>query len=253
VEIVPAAAFVHTGELDNVTQAEDWFFSFSGGYVINASANMVCLAAPVYLPPGSVIESFTAYVYDASTTDNVWIYFDRSGSWGGGAELARVMSTGSSSSIQIITDPSISTVDGANVVAPFYNYHVDVCFPPNSSFDIRVLGARVNYSGEVSKVYLPILVKEPPSNTRLYITNDSGGVIDYYRVFDAPGGTLLADCPTGIANGNTVDCGTFSSGTRHVVTDGECGPGSGNVDFPKGTCTRTVRCGRDNPTTMVCN
>jgi hypothetical protein len=255
VEIVPAAAFVHTGELDNVTQGEDWFFAFFGGYVVNASGNVVCLAAPVYLPPGSVMESFTAYVYDNSASDNIWIFFDRSGSWGGGDELARAMSTGSSTSIQIITDPSITSDNGANVVAPFYNYHVDVCFPPDSFFDIRVLGARVDYSypADVGKVYLPILLKQLPSKTRLHIKNGSGGVIDYYRIFDSPGGTLLAKCPTGIPNGATVDCGTFNFGTRHVVTDGECGPGSGNVDFPEGTCTRTVRCGRDNPTTMVCN
>jgi hypothetical protein len=256
VEIVPAAAFIHTGELGTGTEGGDWFFYFSGGYVMNDSSKSVCLAAPVYLPPGSVIESFTAYVYDSSTTDNLIIYFDRTSSWGGWDELAAVMSLGSSGSIQIKTDPSINSDNDANVVAPDFHYHVDFCFPAGSGADIRVFGARVDYTpvaaapGAVN-VYLPIVMK-PSNATGLYIKNDSGGAIYYYRIYDTPGGTMLIECPGNIKNGAKVFCGTFTSGIRHVVTDGYCGPGSGNVTFPAGTCTRTVRCGRD-PTTMVCN
>ena len=254
VEIVPAAAFIHTGELGTGTEGEDWFFSFFGGYVMNDSTNEVCLAAPVYLPPGGVIESFTVYVYDNSTSDDLLIYFDRTGSWGGWDELAAVTSAGNSNSIQIITDPSITTDNGANVIAPDYNYHVDFCFPAGSAGDILVYGAQINYAPAASpgaeKVYLPILMKASDT-TRLYIKNSSGGIIYYYKIYDAPGGKVLVNCPGNIQNGAKVFCGTFTAGTRHVVTDGSCGPGSGNVNFPPGTCTRTVRCGRD-PTTMAC-
>jgi hypothetical protein len=256
VQVVPGASFIHTGQLNNTTQAEDWFFSFAGGYLLNkSSTDPVCLAAPVYLPPGSVIKSFTAYVYDGSTSDNLIIYFDRTGSWGGWDELAAVVSTGSSSSIQTLTDPSIFSDEGANVVAPAYNYHVDFCFPIGSGDDIRVYGAQVNYSAPAQSIYLPIVLKAPAPvvpQTSLYIKNESGGVIYYYRIYDAPQGNFLAECPDNIQDGAEVFCGTFTPGIRYVVTDGQCGPGSGNVSFPAGTCVRTVRCGRD-PTTMDCN
>ncbi len=256
VQVVPAASFIHTGELDNATQAEDWFFSFDGGYLLNKSVtDPVCLAAPVYLPPGSVIESFTAYVYDESTSDDLVIYFDRTGSWGGWDELAAVVSTGSSTSIQTLTDPSIFSDEGANIVAPAYNYHVDFCFPIGSGWDIGVYGARVSYSVPAQSVYLPIIIKAlaPVVPTiSLYIKNESGSVIYFYRIYDAPQGNKLAECPSNVQPGAKVFCGTFTSGARYVVTDGGCGPGSGNVTFPPGTCTRTVRCGRD-PTTMECN
>jgi hypothetical protein len=256
VEIVPPAAFIHTGELGTGTEGEDWYFSFFGGFVWNDSSNEVCLAAPIYLPPGSVIESFTAYMYDNSTSGDITIYFDRTSSWGGWDELARVWLSGSSDSIWIVTDPSINPDNGANVVAPDFHYHVDFCFPAGSSTDIRVYGARVDYTpagaADENKVYLPIVMK-PSNTTKLYIKNSTGGVIDYYRIYKEVGGKLLAECPTKIKNGAKVLCGSFSAGERYVETYG-CGePGTANINFPGGTCTRTVRCGRDNPTTMVCN
>jgi hypothetical protein len=255
VEIVPAAAFIHTGQVGNGTEGEDWFFSFSSGSVWNDSANQVCLAAPVYLPPGSVIQSFTAYVYDNSASNDLVIFFDRTGSWGGWNELGAVMSVSSNTSIQTLTDPSISAEGGANVVAPEYNYHVDFCFPAASSADIGVFGARIDYSPASApgpaNIYLPIIIK-PSNATTLYIKNSSGGVIFFYRVYDAPQGSLLIQCPGNIQNGAQVLCGTFPAGNRHVVLDGTCGPGSGTVVFPAGTCTRTIGCDR-KPTTMVCN
>jgi hypothetical protein len=254
VEIVPPAAFIHTGELGTGTEGEDWFFSFAG-FVRNDSNNSVCLAAPVYLPPGSTIESFTTYLYDNSSSDDIFIYFDRTSSWGGWDELARVWSSDSSGYIWTITDPSINPDNGANVVAPDFHYHVDFCFPEGSGADILVFGARVDYflpaAAPENSVYLPILMK-PSDTTKLYIKNSTGGVIDYYRIFEKAGGKLLAECPAKIKNGAKVLCGSFSTGEKYIETFG-CGePATANIYFPGGTCTRTVRCGRDNPTTMVC-
>jgi hypothetical protein len=215
------------------------------------------MVAPVYLPLGSIIESFTVYVLDSSTTYNLVVYFDRTGSWGGWDWLGTVASTGSNSSVQAVTDPSI--LPAAKGVQLDQNYHLDFCFPPSTA--LRLYGAKVNYSLPTSSVYLPLVIKSPAPvipTTDLSVENDTGGVILYYRIYESAGGALLTQCPTNISNGNTVPCGSFASGTRYVVTKGngpDCGSEevAGNVSFPEGTCTRTVRCGRDNPTTMVCN
>ncbi|MEW5958383.1 MAG: hypothetical protein AB1801_11695 [Chloroflexota bacterium] len=257
IELVPAAAFVHTGELGTGTEADDWFFSFSGGFVTNDSGGRsVCLAAPVYLPPGNIINSFTAYVYDNDSTRNMTIYLDRTGSWGGYAYLAGVQSAGSSTSIQTLTDPSISE----SAILPEYNYHVDFCLPANSDFNIRIYGARIDYgpSGAPGlSVYLPIIFKNtlPPPVT-FSVRNETGGTLYYYKVYNAApqqGGALLGQCPANIQNGATAGCGTFPSGDLYVETESGCGPGNGSLTFPSGTCTRVVRCGRDNPSIWECN
>jgi hypothetical protein len=261
VEIVPAAAFVHTGELANTTQADDWYFLAwdlgEGGFVTNDSGgNEVCLAGPVYLPPGSTITSFTVYVYDNSSTASLSVYLDRTGSWGGYEYLAGVQSTGSSTSIQTLTDPSVSY----GFVLPEQNYHIDFCLPANSDFDIRVYGARVDYQmpppPQANKVYVPVMLKnflEAPIN--LSVRNETGGTLTYYKIYDKnpqQGGILLGQCPANIPNGTMKSCGTFPSGQVYVQVNSGCGPGSGPVTFPSGTCTRIVRCGRD-PSEWQCN
>ncbi len=272
VEVVPGAAFVHTGELNNNTQANDWFFlfadqnpAFGGGYLLNDSAtNQVCLAAPVYLPEGSVINSFTAYLFDNFGPNNVTIYFDRTFVDGGWDELAQVQSI-NGGSIQALTDPSILNTGGANVVQSFYNYHLDFCLPAasgryNAGFgaDIRVLGAQVNYIPpstfpSVTTVYLPVVLKIQAPTIQFSVKNETGGVLLYYTVLNTPQGTI--NCPANIPNGATAFCGAFNAGTYtvNVQSNGPgCGPGTGPLTFPSGSCTRMVRCGR-NPSVWQCN
>lgn len=258
VEIVPAAAFVHTGELGTGSEANDWFFNFNGGFLSNDSPfNSVCLAAPVYLPPGNTIDSLTVYVYDNFLANNVTFYLDSTGSFGGWNELASIQSANNSADIQTLTTSSILSEGAANQVAFGINYHIDFCLPAGSGTSIRVYGARVNYSAPAQSVYLPAVIKAPPptpppTTTTLFVENNTGGVIFFYRVFDsAESGNLLAECPANIQPGTTVSCGTFTAGSRHVTTNGECGPGQGPVDFSVGTCTRVVGCDR-TPTTMQC-
>ena len=258
VEIVPGAAFVHTGELGTGTEANDWFFDFEGGYLRSDSPiNSVCLAAPVYLPPGNAIDSFTVYVYDNFPAADVTVYLDRTGFFGGWDELASVQSTNNSAAIQTLTTSSIFSENAADQVMLGFNYHVDFCLPAGSDTNIRLYGAQVNYSPPAQSVYLPTVIKSPPPTpppitTNLFVQNNTGGVIFFYRIFDSvESGNLLTQCPANIQPGARVSCGIFTAGNRHVATNGECGPGQGPVDFSVGTCTRIVGCNR-TPTTMQC-
>jgi hypothetical protein len=209
VETVPGAAFIHTNELGSGTEAEDWFFSFNEGYLTNDSFatsevnKEVCLTSPVYLPLGATIISFKSYVLDTSSTTNVSIFFDRTGSGGGWTELGAVQSTGSSNSVQTLIDPSIFSGGGANIVAPEFNYHVSLCLPAGSDFDIRVYGAQLNYmiGNAATQVYLPIVLK--PSleqlQSRVYLTNLSGGSINY-TIHNTPQGNINCVVPNGAKN-----------------------------------------------------
>jgi hypothetical protein len=240
VEIVPGAAFVHTGELGTGSEANDWFFDFyPGGFLQGDSAvNDVCLAAPVYLPVGSTINSFTVYAFDNFGPSNLIIYLDRTGSkTGAWVELAAVQSI-NGGSIQILTDPSITSTGGANVVADFYNYHVDFCFPANSFNNLRVYGARVNYTPVgapgINNVYLPVVLKTEPviPPTKLYISNNTGGSLTY-TVFGTPQGNKSCNIPNGAQN---QLCATFTAGTYNWQVVTICNPptASGTKEYPPG-------------------
>lgn len=202
VETIPGAAFVHTNEFDSGTEAEDWFFSFADGFLTNDSGgNPVCLMAPVYLPIGSRITSFTAFVRDSSPTTDVAIFLDRTASFGGWTELSAIQSSGSDGLLKAIIDPSV--VSGANLVEPEFNYHVSMCLPPNSDFDVLVYGAQVRYvpfgAPEPLTVYLPFLLKAEPPPIPLsfvYITNLSGGLVDY-TILNTPQGNINCKVPNG--------------------------------------------------------
>jgi hypothetical protein len=203
VEVVPGAAFVHTNELGSGTEAKDWFFSFGGGFLTNDSFaesgvnKAVCLTAPVYLPLGVTITKFQGYVLDNSTTSDAAIFFDRTGSFGGWTELAAVQSTGNNASIQTLTDPSITA--GANIVATENNYHVSLCLPAGSDFNILVYGAQINYlSGTLKNVFLPLVLKPNPASllSKVYITNLSGGTLNY-TIQNTPQGNISCTVPNG--------------------------------------------------------
>jgi hypothetical protein len=222
VEVVPGAAFIHTNELGNGTEAQDWFFSFAGGFLTNDSGgNLICVAAPVYLPPDNTITSFKAFVRDNSLTD-IAIFLDRTASFGGWTELAAVQSTGSSAAIQTLTDPSISTEGGASAIAHGFNYHVSLCLPANSDFSILVFGAQVTYAPTSNNVYLPIVFKPNPVilQSRVFLTNQSGGTVNY-TIFNTPEGNISCAVPNGAANFFCQKA--FTSGSYNWTAQLVCG------------------------------
>jgi hypothetical protein len=254
IEIVPAAAFVHNGLLNSTTQAEDWFFSFAGGVVRNSSANEVCMSAPVYLQPGSLIDRFTVYLVDNQAPANLTVFFDRTDDFDFGfVELARVQSSGSSSALRVLTDPSIT----AGAVLPGFNYHITFCLPPGTS--ILVKGARISYVPPTEGVFLPLLFKSTQvvPTTRLTVKNSTGGTVIYYRIRRLSDNAIVAQCPANMPNGAEQFCGpTFPSGTYTVEGSfSQCGSGTTTLTFPSGNCLRTVTCpseGGQQPS-MQCN
>jgi hypothetical protein len=234
VEVVPGAAFIHTNELGNGTEAQDWFFSFAGGFLTNDSGgNLICLAAPVYLPPDNTITSFKAFVQDNSAFE-IAIFLDRTASFGGWTELAAVQSTGSSTAIQTLTDPSISTEGGANAIAHGFNYHVSLCLPANSDFSILVFGAQVTYAPSTNNVYLPIVLKPDPTllQSRVFLTNQSGGTLNY-TILNTPEGNISCSVPNGAANFFCQKA--FTSGTYNWTAQLVCGTiGPKPKEYPPG-------------------
>ncbi|MCB0214587.1 MAG: hypothetical protein KDJ52_34930, partial [Anaerolineae bacterium] len=208
IEIIPGAAFVHTNELGNGTEAQDWFFSFDGGYVTNDSlstsgtAKLICLMAPVYLPPQRRITSFVGYVLDTSSSLDIAMYLDRTSSLGGWTELAAVQSSGNNAAVQTLTDPSIINDGGANITDIKSNYHVSLCLPAGSDEDIKVYGAAVKYAPESSPEvnnnnYMPLLLKPSPAKfAKVFITNKSGGNVDY-TILNTPQGNIHCNVPNG--------------------------------------------------------
>lgn len=244
VEVVPGAAFIHTNELGNGTEAQDWFFSFSGGYVTNDSLStsgipkLICLAAPVYLPPQRRITGFIGYVQDVSTSLDIALYLDRTNSFGGWTELAAVQSVGNNPAVQTLTDPSINADQSADITDIESNYHVSMCLPAGSDFDIRVYGAAVTYSAElappvINNIYVPLLVKPgAPVLSRVFITNQSGGNVNY-TILNTPQGNISCVVPNGAVNSF---CGKeFTPGTYDWQATLNCGSlGPKPKDFPPG-------------------
>ena len=263
VEVVPAAAFVNTGQLGTGSEANDWLFDFGLGFLTSDSAtNEVCLAAPVYLAPGSTINSFSVYGYDNFSASNLVVYLDRTNvfdplnPWD---ELARVQAV-NSNAIQKLTDSAICSdpavcAEGANVVAPLYNYHVDFCLPAGSGGFMGILGAQVNYTPSVQTppnliVHLPLVVKPgplpSPPPTTLFIQNNTGGVINYFRVQSKEDNSIVTQC-NNIPTGNT-QCGSpFAAGDyKWEANAPSCNPSTGGQQskvYDAGPFTQTLFCG----------
>ncbi|MCB0168860.1 MAG: hypothetical protein KDI79_31825 [Anaerolineae bacterium] len=253
IEVVPGAAFIHTNELGNGTEAQDWFFSFSEGYITNDSlsssgtSKLICLVAPVYIPPQRRITHFVGYVRDTSATLDITLFLDRTDSFGGWTELAAVQSVGNNTAVQTLTDPSITTAGGANITDIEYNYHVSMCLPAGSDFNINVYGAAVKYSPDLAPptlntIHLPILIKPgPPVFSKVFITNKSGGSVNY-TVLNTPQGNINCVIPNGATN---TFCGKqFTPGSYNWQATLKCGKlGPKPKDFPPGDVFPTAfRC-----------
>jgi hypothetical protein len=233
IQVVPAASFIQVNDTNPATDdANNWLFNLDDGFLSSDSAtDTVCLTAPVYLVSDSTIESFTVYVVDESSSNDLIVFLDQTTLLGNWIEVARVSTSGQTSGIQTLTDATIGTTDRTSAD---YHYHISFCLPANSGGNIRIYGAQVGYaqvSGTIRSVYLPILFKsEPPPPTRLLITNQTGGALDY-TVLNTPEGNINCTIP----NGATSQlCGTFTAGVYHFTAVAHCGQKVGQRTYKPG-------------------
>lgn len=118
-----------------------------------------------------------------------------------------------------------------NFDGPFID-DISVTFQPAASFD---------------QVFLPVLLKSPPlvtPKTNLYVFNNTGSVINYYRVFGSRlNGQPITDVAcTNIPAGATQFCGTVDTGAYSLkFQSGKCTL-QGTRALSAGDHTREARC-----------
>ncbi len=78
-------------------------------------------------------------------------------------------------------------------------------------------------------VYLPLVQKGLTTQTRVHVTNQTGGTLTY-KVKDTPEGTKSCSVP----NNQQKLCATFTSGTYDWEAQAHCGTASGNRYYPPG-------------------
>lgn len=125
---------------------------YNGVRLSNPDSGWHAYEAMIDLPHGAVITKFVVWVYDNNTTDDLWVVLARAGMDGSGiAQIARVESTGASTSTRVLQDTTILTpvVDRQN-----YFYWVEAYLPPNNTGG--VVSFRIDYS---YPQYLPMVRK----------------------------------------------------------------------------------------------
>jgi hypothetical protein len=94
------------------------------------------------------------------------------------------------------------------------------------------------------KVFLPVVTRMEALRTNLYLTNQTGGLIEFYNVHTARAGPYVCGC-TNIPHGARVLCCSFAPGTYWVhgryaaCTNQE---GWAQVVFPAGDVNRVGSC-----------
>jgi hypothetical protein len=145
VEYIPASAFRYNG----FTGAPAGYrFVPTSGYIRNRSTGKICLAAPVYLPAGAVLNEFSIYIQDNDAVNNIGdpdpIY------------LLRQDLTAITSQAKIVVAAKTLNVADTTVrrwfipisgetVSNNNSYFVAFCFNASTGFNQLVYGARVDY------------------------------------------------------------------------------------------------------------
>lgn len=151
-EFIPSSAFRHDGQ----DLAYGYRFSaVDGGYIRNNVINdNMCIAAPVYLPHGATFTRFYMYFVDSHPTENLWT----AQLWR--RKLAHPAGTASEQITNLfgledqpINNPFLyvraSTTfvfeSGLEDISNQYSYYITYCFAPNTGFNHRIYGFRVDY------------------------------------------------------------------------------------------------------------
>jgi hypothetical protein len=141
--VIPAADFVS----DGFSPANFRFVvedaSDRGGYVTSNNDPNVCVMAPVYLPNGATMTSFTATVVDKATNARIIVRLYRTNKTTGNPTTLALVSTGLSSSSNSLQDITTTDVSGATINNLDYFYYVTTCL---ENANIQLYSARVFYA-----------------------------------------------------------------------------------------------------------
>jgi hypothetical protein len=91
----------------------------------------------------------------------------------------------------------------------------------------------------ITKTFLPIIIKDPPPTTQLYVKNNTSGSVTF-TVQNTPQGNISCNVPAGQTN----FCGQFTPGTYNATSNAAAcpPPTTKSKTFNAGTVTLTVVC-----------
>jgi hypothetical protein len=223
--VLPVPTFIGTGETgDELGEPNNWLMSLEDGFLTADDNSRSCLAAPLLLPVGSVLQNFTVYIEDDFNPADLTVFLDRTSFLGEWRELGRVVSQ-DGGGLRAITAVISPTADKIEVIAPYSNYHLNFCLPPFSDDDLKIYGAKVAYlsSGTPTELYFPVLFQAtlpPPSSLSLFLTNLTPNPLTY-TVFNPAQGNLTCAVPGGAT---AYLCGSpFTAGSYSFRTHATCG------------------------------
>ena len=129
-----------TSFLDDGGPADQYFVSFSGGYVYGMNGG-TCMMAPVYLPIGSEITRMYITIIDNDATDfSVQLRRQYVQTSNASEILATVSSSGAGTTIYSVATSSITN---PIVTSQYYNYFFNFCLPDTTN--IKFFNARLYY------------------------------------------------------------------------------------------------------------
>ena len=124
------------------TPDADYIFMFNAGaYWLKSRCHMV----PVLLPDGATVTGFSVYIQDNSSFDlSINLYRNSLTSASEFEEMATVVTNGSSTDVQVVTD---TTVSYAGIDNATYHYYATTCTPNDGDIFV-IYGLRIYYTDD---------------------------------------------------------------------------------------------------------
>jgi hypothetical protein len=145
-EYIPASAFKH----DGISPGSGYRFFPTSGYIRNASASQMCLAAPVYAPNGATFTNVFIFFIDNSASSDFSIVLRRH-NLALPSQPAQTVVAGTLTGIDDnllrfgFFDPFQATL-GTGTVSNDYGYTTTFCFAPNTGLEQLMYGVIVTYN-----------------------------------------------------------------------------------------------------------
>lgn len=146
-EYIPSSAF----RSDGVSPASGYRFIPTAGYIRNNSASQMCLAAPVYVPNGATLTTFSMFfVDDSAPSDLTFVKLWRKNQTASGAgTAAQVVASLSFSNINeatVFEGFTTTLTPGTQTVSNNFGYYIGFCFNGGTGLEQLVYGFRVAYN-----------------------------------------------------------------------------------------------------------
>jgi hypothetical protein len=133
---------ISSAEVRPDTPDADYIFMFNtGAYWLKTRCHMV----PVLVPDGATVTGFSVYIQDQSSFNlSINLYRNSLTSASEYEEMATVLTSGSSTDVQVVTD---TTIDYAGIDNATYHYYATTCTPNNGDIFV-IYGLKIYYTDD---------------------------------------------------------------------------------------------------------